>query len=352
MSFIAVAIGAVGAIGGALISGNAAQNAANTQAQAAQNAAAEQQYQFNVSETGLAPYQNSGTGALNLLDQLYGIAPYSGPTVQQAMASPNGNPAYGNTGYGGAGYVSPTSGNPSAFAPQGGGPTATANPILQNATGVGGNPGATASSSAQLNPQVGGGSFSVAPSGGVPTPGSTALPVGASGTPAAGSPNYSAFYNTPGYQFSLNQGETAIQRGAAATGGLYSTGTLASLNNYAQGAASTQYNNYVQQLLSLSGLGGSAAATGAGASTATGAGASNSITNAGNASAGGIMGAAGAFSNGLNSLTNPNGTGGILANAINSGNQPAPYNYAVNPGGGGPGVAPSYNSDGTLYTGG
>lgn len=48
---------------------------------------------------------------------------------------------------------------------------------------------------------------------------------------------------TPGYQFQLHQGEGAIQNSAAAQGGLLSGGTLAGLNQYAQGLASTNYQN-------------------------------------------------------------------------------------------------------------
>jgi hypothetical protein len=47
--------------------------------------------------------------------------------------------------------------------------------------------------------------------------------------------------NDPAYQFDLGQGEQAIQRSAAATGGLVSGGALRDLNNYAQGYASNQY---------------------------------------------------------------------------------------------------------------
>ena len=48
---------------------------------------------------------------------------------------------------------------------------------------------------------------------------------------------------TPGYQFQLQQGLSAAQNSAAASGGLLSGGTLAGLNNYAQGVASTNYQN-------------------------------------------------------------------------------------------------------------
>ncbi len=48
---------------------------------------------------------------------------------------------------------------------------------------------------------------------------------------------------TPGYQFQLSQGLNALQNSAAARGGLLSTGTAKNLNNYAQGVASTNYQN-------------------------------------------------------------------------------------------------------------
>lgn len=48
---------------------------------------------------------------------------------------------------------------------------------------------------------------------------------------------------TPGYQFQLQQGENAMQNSAAGQGSLLTGRTLADLNNYAQGAASTNYQN-------------------------------------------------------------------------------------------------------------
>lgn len=58
---------------------------------------------------------------------------------------------------------------------------------------------------------------------------------------------------TPGYQFALQQGLNAVQSGAAAQGNLLSGGTMKALNNYAQGMASTNYqqvyNNAFNQYL-------------------------------------------------------------------------------------------------------
>ncbi len=54
---------------------------------------------------------------------------------------------------------------------------------------------------------------------------------------------------TPGYQFQLKAGEDAIQNSAAAQGSLLTGRTLADLNNYAQGTASTNYQNTFQNAL-------------------------------------------------------------------------------------------------------
>lgn len=54
--------------------------------------------------------------------------------------------------------------------------------------------------------------------------------------------------NLPGYQFALNQGTQNVMRNQAATGQLNSGNTNMDLNNYAQGQAQQNYNNYVSQL--------------------------------------------------------------------------------------------------------
>jgi hypothetical protein len=48
---------------------------------------------------------------------------------------------------------------------------------------------------------------------------------------------------TPGYQFTLNQGELALQNSAAARGGALSGGTAKDIANYGEGLASTTYQN-------------------------------------------------------------------------------------------------------------
>lgn len=148
-------------------------------------------------------------------------------------------------------------------------------------------------------------------------------PSSATGGPAAGStylapggaaPNYSGFENSPGYQFSVQQGQNAINRQATASGNLYSANTLAQLSSYNTGAASTEYNNYVQQLMGIAGLGGQATAGTAAAATTTGNNESQDALIGGAANASGVLGSASAINGGLSSLTNPNYLNSLLSN--------------------------------------
>jgi len=147
--------------------------------------------------------------------------------------------------------------------------------------------------------------------------------------------------NDPGYQARLQLGQDAIQRSAAAAGGVVTGGTAQALNNEAQDYASNEYNNVYNRALStyntnynayntdqtnqynklaaLAGSGQTAATTAAtlgqnaanseaGTVTGTAAQQGQDLTNAGAATASGYVGAANAYSNGLsgasNSLTN------------------------------------------------
>lgn len=139
------------------------------------------------------------------------------------------------------------------------------------------------------------------------------------GAQAGGSsPNYSDFEKSPGYLFRLQQGQKAIERSAAARGGLYSGATMKALDTYSQGVASDEFGNYVNRLSALAGIGqsatGSTAAAGAQAaggmaSAAQNAGAAraSSYVNAGNA----INSAVGGMAGGLLYQQGFGGGGGV-----------------------------------------
>jgi len=64
--------------------------------------------------------------------------------------------------------------------------------------------------------------------------------------------------NLPGYQFQMNQGTSAIQNAASASGMLNSGSILQQLNQFGQGQASSYYNNYLNHLQTLAGYGAGA----------------------------------------------------------------------------------------------
>lgn len=116
------------------------------------------------------------------------------------------------------------------------------------------------------------------------------------------------FQTDPGYQFRMDQGAQALQRSAAAKGGLFSGGTLKDLTDYNQNFASNEYQNaynrfnqnrstQFNQLASLAGLGQTAASN----TAQLGANSANQIANN---TISGLTGAAAARASGYNGLFN------------------------------------------------
>lgn len=141
---------------------------------------------------------------------------------------------------------------------------------------------------------------------------------------------------TPGYQFALQQGQNAIQNSAAARGGLLSTGSMKTLDQYSQGLADQTYSdtynralgeyqqrynifegnqtNEFNRLASLSGVGQQAATTlgqeGQAAANnvsntylTSGQQIGNSMIGAGTARASGYAGMANAFTSGIGNIS-------------------------------------------------
>lgn len=120
----------------------------------------------------------------------------------------------------------------------------------------------------------------------------------------------SALAQTPGYQFTLQQGQQAVQNSMAAQGLGVSGAALKAGANYAEGLAGTTYQSVLGNYYNAMGLGETAAAqTGALGATYTGQ-ANQAITAAGAASAAGQIGAANATIGGINNAT------GALSNAM------------------------------------
>lgn len=71
--------------------------------------------------------------------------------------------------------------------------------------------------------------------------------------------DFSNFYESPGYQFRLDQGQNSLENSALAGGMGLSGRTAKALTDYGQGMASNEYGNYVNQLNNLTNRGQSAA---------------------------------------------------------------------------------------------
>ena len=115
----------------------------------------------------------------------------------------------------------------------------------------------------------------------------------------------------PGYAFRLSEGQKALERSAAARGGLLSGGTGKALTSYGQQMGSQEYQNAYNRyqtnranqlapLFTLTGSGQASAAGQAAAAGNYGTGAANNLTSAGAAQAAGNVGTANALTGGLN----------------------------------------------------
>jgi hypothetical protein len=110
----------------------------------------------------------------------------------------------------------------------------------------------------------------------------------------------SKFYASPDYQFRLAEGQKALERSAAARGGLLSGGTLKALSDYGQNTAAGEYGNWLNRLGTLAGYGSNAVGNVSDAGAYYGRGAGNLMSNAGAARASGYQNAAGAMTGGIN----------------------------------------------------
>lgn len=83
--------------------------------------------------------------------------------------------------------------------------------------------------------------------------------------------DWSSFFDSPDYQFALEQGNRSVNQGLAARGMSNSGAAMKELTRYGQGMASQQLGNYTNRLASLAGIGQTATqATGNAGMTAAG----------------------------------------------------------------------------------
>ena len=130
-------------------------------------------------------------------------------------------------------------------------------------------------------------------------------------------------YDDPSYQFRVNQGNNAIQGGAAAQGGLLSGATLKALQNYGQESASQEYQNaynrfnadqtnQYNRLSNLVGIGQNAAAQTGNAGTQTAQAIANNTMQGANAQSAGTIAAGNKQANAFGALL----SGGLMAGKL------------------------------------
>lgn len=265
-------------IGAAVVGAGASLYASDKQTQSAQKGYDLQKSMYDQSRADLGPYRDEGINALNSINQLYGYAPVGYGTGSSAPAPTQSQ----NSGFGG---------------------------LLGSGTLLG-----------KLF-----GNHTQAP---------TATPTAA---PAAtGTPDYSAFFNSPDYQFALSQGTLALDRSAAARGQLLGGGQLKDLTSFGQGLGAQQYGNYFNRLMSIANIGQNAAAGSASAAQNFGNSGAASLNQIGAAQASGPVGVANALSTLPQNL--------LYASLYSNGGSASGYPNAGKPVSGYPGM--TYNSSG------
>ena len=384
-------IPAAASLAGGAVGSKGSKDAAKIQAQAAQQQLGLQREIYNSQLQGLEPWRATGQGANNLLAQLYGL-PYmdysptpmigggygggsqEGGNIPQKKMKPGLinrlNPGFGFGGEpvlnaigsalgfgpkarqfwqnkdgtvsvngvdGGKGQVSgtidPSTGvftpikDPNNYAPQ-------INNYLQTGKWEGEMPGSVSRTIKAINALRGTGwDYSQTQASQTNPDGS---PVGYhEGT---GKGDLSVFQNSPGYNFRLNEGLRAVQNSAAARGGLGGGNSLRAVNDYAQGTASDDFYNFVNQMNNMSGRGQTAVGGQQSAGTNFGIGAGSALGNYGDARASGVMGAANSWGNAFsgiggalsdywsnrNSGTAPNNMQGLSPYTVQSQYKPVP----------------------------
>lgn len=293
MTFWVAGAVVVGGVASAALSSNAAQNAADTQAQAAQNAQGISQQEFNTITAQEQPFLQSGYGAQSQLNYLLGIgSPGQGVT----QAGPPG-PVQGYDPS--SGYRIGAGGGISQLIPGGTGPLGSV---------IGNYPTMTATQGMTTGGQQAG---------------QTAGPTVASSSPAGGFGSLLTPFTadmmkqySPAYQFQLQQGQQGVLNGEAAGQGALSGSALKDLIGYNQNYANTAFGNAFNQyqtqqgniysrLAGVAQLGQAAAANTGQQGTALAGQAAQSAQNIGTAQAAGQIGSANAWSGALSNLATP-----------------------------------------------
>lgn len=228
----------------ATVQANAATQAAQLQHQDAQQALQFQQQVYGNTQQQMAPWLQTGTNAINQLNQLMGLG--SNTNVGQMPGA--GQPVPFNGGS--------TTNFPNRIPSVGGvnGPPMTRLSMLsgdgQDMTGGAFNFDAgTFGTGPQGITATGTGAQTTIPTSLSSLSGSNQLTPFTNWNQTFQAPTAATEQNDPGYQFRLQQGQQALENSAAARGGLLSGGTAKALQQYGQDYASNEYGNVYNRAL-------------------------------------------------------------------------------------------------------
>jgi hypothetical protein len=277
-------------VGSAYLASEASSDATDAQVAQSNRAMDLQREQYNTARTDSAPYRQTGVDALNRIRAVYGMAPIAQPD--------------GSVGADASGGIMPN-GMPQAFS-------------LSGRGGMG--PG-TAQPGGAVPPRATiGGAFRAAfgkPEIGAPDPNAPRMVDGGAmpGRPVTAAQGMLEM--DPGYAFRLEQGQQALERGAAARGGALGGGALRDLAQFSQGLASQEYgaaygrarqenldaygrySDQYNRMASLAGLGQTQVAGDNNLGAQYAGAQSNLLTGIGNAQAAGSVGSANAMQTAL-----------------------------------------------------
>ncbi len=280
-------MGAVAAIGGAVIQNRGAKKAAAQQTAIAREDMNLQRETRDLIRSDLAPFRQGGYTAQQALDFELGLG--SRPTI-------GGNPAAIET------ITTPGS--------AGGAPAMGVNALMNGMLGIP-QSRATGGTAGRTQYRVNGQTFATLQDA-----------QAFANANRTGGTEYGGFTKTPGYDFRMNQGREAIEASAAARGGLYSGAAMQDALKFGQDYATSEYNNYLNRLAGRADTGMSAAGMSGQASQVAAGNMSNALGNIGNAQAAGTTGGANAFTGGLQNLAglwnyqrNINPQGGSMGNS-------------------------------------
>lgn len=277
-------ISAVVGIGSSLIGASATKNAADAAQEGAEAAAQVQWDMYDQSREDLTPWREVGQSALYQLADLYGLAypevaadggtDQTQTTSQTASTQTGGAPVYGDFYQPAWDQVTEGTDYSRLNMPPQGELLNTQNQLYNQA----------------MSDWLAGG-------GQIPT---AQAPTTAESPEDRRQNAFANFYQSPDYQFRLDEGNKAIERSAAAKGRALSGATVKDLINYSGNLASGEFQNYKNSLANLAGIGQTTSQNLASLGQGYAANAGQALQNAGAARASGYLGVGNTLNNAIN----------------------------------------------------